>query len=307
MKMSDRAHIVDLLPAYLNRTLNIDERTRVDQHLRTCAACRTELDAWRAVAASTTEASSTTAPPSPEVLLRIHTAIDATKLAPAAVSATDTRSARYLWQLLLGQIPLVRHGIWIASALTTLLGVVVALLTAHQSAGTFLLALVAPVVAAVGIAFIYGPENDPSLEIAVSTPTSPRMVLLSRMTLVFGYDLLLALAASLALTMVHGLGLWQLIELWFAPMLFLSALTLATSLLFSPLVAMTGALALWGVRLFAISDSANSGAGAPNSIQQTLRLPIQSSLLLGLGLALFLFAVIYVPRQDRFPLDQTTG
>jgi len=157
------------------------------------------------------------------------------------------------------------------------------------------------------MAFIYGPESDPSLEIAISTPTSPRLVLLSRLTLVFGYDLLLALVASLLLTAVHGFSLWTLIELWFAPMLFLSALTLVASLVFSPTVAMVGALILWGLRLVQLSSTVRNGTAPSGDTAQAFGLPSLNVFLLIVGLALLLFAIAYVPHQERFGLNQTTA
>ena len=305
--MSDRSHIVDLIPAYFNQSLTADERTYLETHLRTCAACRAELDGWRAIAAST-HLIEAVAIPAPDLLRQIHATLDQDEAwQPATARRFGKQSPRYLWQLLLGQAPLVRRGIWLASGLTTTLGILVAIATMHQSVGSFTLALIAPVVAAFGMAFIYGPENDPSLEIARSTPTSPRLVLLSRLTLVFGYDLLLALATSLVLTAIHGIGLWSLIELWFAPMLFLSALTLAASLLFNTLVGMVGALILWGLRLVALSNAVNSSDAAQHSTVQILGLSALNPLLLGIGLALLLFAVVYVPHQERFVWDQSAS
>jgi hypothetical protein len=140
----------------------------------------------------------------------------------------------------------------------------------------------------------------------MSTPTSPRLVLLSRLTLVFGYDLLLALIASLLLSMVHGFTLWALIELWFAPMLFLSALALAASLVFSPLVAMVGALILWGLRLVQMSSTMRNGPAPYTDVAQVFGLPALNPYLLALGLALLVFAIAYVPRQERFSLNETT-
>lgn len=297
--MLDGAHVVDLLPAYLNQRLHNGDRARVEAHLRDCTACRAELDVWRAIASATRQLDIVAAP-APDLLGRIHDELDQDAAAQPAIGPTDVRSLQYLWQLLWGQAPLVRRGIWLASGLTTALGVLVAIATLHQSIGSFTLALIAPVVAAFGMAFIYGPENDPSLEIAISTPTSPRLVLLSRLTLVFGYDLLLALIASLLLTAVHGFSLWPLIELWFAPMLFLSALTLAVSLLFSPLVAMVGALVLWGVRLVQLSSTLHQNATTTGDTARAFGLSLLNPYLMILGLALLLFAIAYVPHQERF-------
>lgn len=297
--MVDGAHVVDLLPAYLNQRLHNGDRARVEAHLRDCTACRAELDVWRAIASATRQLDIVAAP-APDLLGRIHDELDQDAAAQPAIGPTDVRSLQYLWQLLCGQAPLVRRGIWLASGLTTALGVLVAIATLNQSIGSFTLALIAPVVAAFGMAFIYGPENDPSLEIAISTPTSPRLVLLSRLTLVFGYDLLLALIASLLLTAVHGFSLWPLIELWFAPMLFLSALTLAVSLLFSPLVAMVGALVLWGLRLVQLSSTLHQNATTTGDTARAFGLSLLNPYLMILGLALLLFAIAYVPHQERF-------
>ncbi|HVX31271.1 MAG TPA: zf-HC2 domain-containing protein [Nitrolancea sp.] len=303
--MVNEMHVVDLLPAYLNQRLDAGDRAHVDAHLRNCAACRAELDTWRAIASATRQLDMVAAP-APDLLSAIHAELDQNEAPRSAIDSGDVRSFRYLWQLLCGQAPLVRRGIWLASGLTTALGVLVSIATLHQSIGSFTLALIAPVVAAFGMAFIYGPENDPSLEIAISTPTSPRLVLLSRLTLVFGYDLLLALVASVALTAVHGFSLWTLIELWFAPMLFLSALTLAASLVFSPLVAMVGALILWGLRLVQMSSTLHQNATQASDMAQAFGLPTLNPYLLVFGLALLVFAVAYVPRQERFNLNETT-
>jgi putative zinc finger protein len=305
MTMLDGAHVVDLLPAYLNQRLDNGDRARVEAHLRDCAACQAELDAWRAIAFATRQMEAVTAP-APDLLGRIHAELGRDAAPQTTSGPVDVRSFRYLWQLLRGQAPLVRRGIWLASGLTTTLGVLVAIATLHQSIGSFTLALIAPVVAAFGMAFIYGPESDPSLEIAISTPTSPRLVLLSRLTLVFGYDLLLALVASLLLTAVHGFSLWTLIELWFAPMLFLSALTLAVSLVFSPLVAMVGALILWGLRLVQLSDTLHQNVTPTVDLSHAFGLSLLNPYLVILGLALLLFAIVYVPHQERFGLNQTT-
>jgi hypothetical protein len=65
---------------------------------------------------------------------------------------------------------------------------------------------------------------------ALATPTSPWQILVARLALVFGYNLVLALAASLALLPVlPGSLLGSLILGWLGPMTFLSAVALAFS------------------------------------------------------------------------------
>jgi len=144
------------------------------------------------------------------------------------------------------------------------LGCVVALLAVSASAAGAALAVFVPVIAAVGVAFVYGPENDPSLEVALSTPTPPRLVLLARLVLVYGYDLALALAATGALALVRAdVGLvWPLVSLWIGPMLFLSALALLLSLLFGSAPAILAALGLWATKLFASGYASSTFAPA---------------------------------------------
>ena len=62
-----------------------------------------------------------------------------------------------------------------------------------------MLALVAPIVAAAGVAGTHRSRRDPAAELVAATPTSGRLLLLVRLTLVFGFDLALALAASAVL------------------------------------------------------------------------------------------------------------
>ena len=114
-------------------------------------------------------------------------------------------------------------GLRSASALVLGLGFVMALLL--ERAG-FLYAL-APLVAAAGMALIYGDDNDPVLELTRSTPASQSQILLARLVLVFGYDLLLALVATAGLRLFLGeqVVLALLFE-WLAPMAFLSSLAL---------------------------------------------------------------------------------
>lgn len=130
------------------------------------------------------------------------------------------------WPLLLlrSQLRVVRGEIWAASALVMALGLVVtlAIVSAEQA---WLLVLIAPVVTAVGVAFIYGPDVDPALEIELATPASPRLVLLARLALIFGFNLIMGLAASVILSRVSAeVAFWPLVSTWLAPMTFLSAL-----------------------------------------------------------------------------------
>ncbi len=140
--------------------------------------------------------------------------------------------ARFAVALLRAQVRVVQRGVWLASALSFLLG---GLVTAalYASTETIVLALVAPLAVACGIAFIYGPDADPPLEVLLTTATTPRQVLLARLVLVFGFNLALGIVATVLLSGVLSAALGPLLTAWLAPMAFLSALAFAGSVFFA--------------------------------------------------------------------------
>lgn len=296
---SENDHVAELLPAYLNGTLPPAEATRTRAHVAACAVCAAELADWRAIAvvARGEVAGAATAP---AVLPRVWAVLDGAA-ASAGRNGVDLPGphGRLLWDLLRGQVPLVRRGLWAASALTMALGCLVALTAREGSGAGVVLALVAPIVAAIGVAFVYGPENDPSLEVALGTPTSPRLVLLARLTLVYGYDVLLALGATLALVVVRGdAALWSLVSLWLGPMLFLSGLSLVVSLAVGPATAMLAAMAGWTTRVVVEWSPPRGvvdeiGAGVLGAFWE------MEPALAAAGVALIAVAVLRVPRQER--------
>lgn len=182
----------------------------------------------------------------------IPTAQQTDRLAQTLTAAMPARSSRWalaVW-LLRAQLRVVQHEIWLASAFVMTLGVLVTLTSLPGTSVELLpLALIAPLVAALGIAFLYGPAADPSLEIELATPVSPRLVVLVRLLLVFLFDLALGLIGSVALVMAHSdWSLWPLVLLWLAPMTFLAALAFLLSMLFvDPLISVSICLTLWGL------------------------------------------------------------
>src|SRR6202161_3539166 len=90
--------------------------------------------------------------------------------------------------------------------------------------GTPYVPLLAPAVAAAGIAYAYGSGIDPAWELSRSMAVSDRLVLLVRALAVFGLDAGLGLAASAASGTAAGITFG-----WLVPMTALCALALATS------------------------------------------------------------------------------
>lgn len=295
MRGTDPGHVADLLPAYLNGTLGARTEARVDEHLRTCARCRSDLASWEAVRGAVEASQAAVPAPSPAVLGGALARIEQEEDGPSPFASRLSLA----WQLLLGQLPLVRREIWLASALTVGLGCFVALLITVPSAAGEPLAVLAPVIAAVGVSLVYGPDNDASLEVALSTPTPPRLVLLARLVLVYGYDLALALAASGFVALLRAeVGLWPLIELWIGPMFFLSSLALLLSLFLGPTPAIVAAVTLWATKLVATGDGARVFL-APVWTERIEAFWQASPLLLSLAAALLVAAILLAPKLEK--------
>jgi hypothetical protein len=152
--------------------------------------------------------------------------------------------------LLVSQVRVIHVEIWAASALMLVLGTVITLLQ-PMGAGTLPLVAIAPLVAAGGVALLYDGSVALMLELEDATRSSARLLLLARLTLIFGFDLILALIGSIVLALAHAeLSLVPLILSWFAPMAFLSGLAFLLSVLLADTLASAMfSLALWVTHL----------------------------------------------------------
>ncbi len=110
-----------------------------------------------------------------------------------------------------------------------------------RSTGTPWVALIAPPVAAAGIAYAYGPGIDPAWELSQSVAISDRMVLLVRGLAVFALNAIMGLIASAASGAVAAVTFG-----WLVPMTAVCALALAAATLArSPNVGVLAGLAGW--------------------------------------------------------------
>jgi hypothetical protein len=232
--VNEHERINELLPLFASGGLGEDEAAAVARHVASCQVCRADLALWR------------------QVGMIVNGQEEALPVPPAAVLgavlaevASPASAWSWAWQLLRAQVPLLEKAIWPASLLVIALGFVIALF-GRGGAEVGFLEVLAPLVAAAGIATVYGSENDPSLELALATPTSPLRVLLARVTLVFGFDLVVGLMASVALLFVSpSLLLNEVVMSWLAPMTFLSALALLLSVRLGSGGAVAVASLLW--------------------------------------------------------------
>lgn len=150
----------------------------------------------------------------------------------------------YALQLLLSQRRIIQREIWWASAFLLVLGVLISL---AQDASSVAFVIIAPMVAAGGVALLYDDETAFMLELEESTRASARQLLLARLTLLFSFDLALALLGSLILAIFRAdLSLIGLIATWLAPMSFLTGLAFFLSIvLLDTLAASLFSLSLW--------------------------------------------------------------
>jgi len=107
--------------------------------------------------------------------------------------------------------------------------------------------LLAPAIAAVGIACAYGPGIDPAWELCYSMPVSERMVLLTRAVAVFAVNAVLGLVASAASGAAASLTFG-----WLLPMTAICGLTLAVAVAArSATVGATAGVAAWVITVLA--------------------------------------------------------
>ena len=101
--------------------------------------------------------------------------------------------------------------------------------------------LLAPAVAATGVAFAYGPALDPAWELSASCALPDRMVLFTRVVAVFAVNAVLGLLASAASGAAAGLTFG-----WLIPMTAVCALALAVAVaLRSALAGAVAGIAAW--------------------------------------------------------------
>ncbi|MCK6577343.1 MAG: ABC-2 transporter permease [Anaerolineae bacterium] len=181
------------------------------------------------------------------------------------------------WLLLWSQTWVIHPLLWMASALVISLGALVSLTL--RTGELLPLTLVAPVVAAFGVALLYGQDSDPAIELILATPVSPRIIVLARLALVFGFNLLLTLAFSAALSLLRSdVSLGSLVLDWFAPMTLLSGIAFfASALFFDPLASALFSLIIWALvvaRHLEIAWAGNILDQLPDLLRPELQLPM---------------------------------
>jgi Putative zinc-finger len=304
MSAESSGHVADLLPEYGSGQLSAPIAARVRDHLMTCEACAAELRAWQQIAEAELQTATLLPAPSTTLLTSVLAKIEMSSPVAATEStapeagvtnfAKGRAALQHLWHVLGAQRRMLRTAVWVASAAGIVFAVLYGVLVPSQEVEQDILAFALPLIAAAGMTFLYGPDNDPALELTLATPTSARSVLFARFALLFGYDTALALLGTFALATLHGGGFWSLAEVWLGPMALLSSLSLTLLLIFGPLAAVGASAALWLSRAIDLKDGLHVHI-TPASFWQTTPPVLAAALLL------FVFALLIAPRLERLP------
>jgi hypothetical protein len=228
----------ELLPFYVAGALSAVERAAVDAHLAECATCREAVEEWRIVAGAVRADASARAGELPPLWPVVRTRLRRRPTIRQALrAAVDLVWAQRVVVMRGGVVPavllVVGVGVWLTTRLPDGSPVALPLLT------------LVPVAAALGVAFLCGPDTDTAFEIVTTTPTSPATLVFARLTLVLGLVSGVTGLGSLWLSAMGGGALGPLVGAWLGPMLLLSALATLLSLLWQPIVAASVTLALW--------------------------------------------------------------
>lgn len=299
----------DQLRWYANRTLPPEDYAAVAAHVAECAACQAEAQEWAELRQALRGVAAQTPEPTAELFALIERRLNAE---PERAVAARLRgwlqgaqaALEVAGQHLLAQVRLLRRDLFWTPLLIAPVVIMVAYLPAPGAQAARAAALLAALIAALGMAFLSGQRADPAREIALATPTSPRLTLGVRLFVVFGYDLLINCGLALPFLALHGVvtPVWFVAN-WLAPLCLLSAVALLLSVALNASVAALICALLWALRL--VSDVQTfllgGGASVPTLWQRQYEAFWRQGPLLFVvaGLATLL-AFSLVERKERF-------
>ncbi|MBK8020530.1 MAG: hypothetical protein IPK19_03640 [Chloroflexi bacterium] len=241
--------------------------------------------------------------PDPAAKARLLTVLVAElpRVAAPVVPVRRRRTLHGALLLLWSQTRVVHTLLWVASALVIGLGALVSLFLQVGAVPALPFTLIAPVVAAVGVALLYGADSDPAVELVLATPVSPRTIVLARLALVFGFNLLLALGFSIGLALLRpDLSLGGLVLDWFAPMTLLSGLAFfASVLLFDPLASALLSLVAWSAIVARHFEILSVGDGMFQRLPDLLAANMQLPMIVT-GLVVAALAVMRIEYEERW-------
>ncbi len=302
---------IEQLEWFANRTLAVEERAAVEAHLVHCTACRADVAAWSSLRQSLQNVSMRTPEPRADLFVLIEQRLDMAAESPASWFWLQSH-LQTCWlfltvsgELFRAQARLIRRDLFWMPLLIVPLAASVVYLPAVWQRMPGPAALLAALLTALGMAFLYGQRVDPAREITLVTQTSLRLVLGIRCCLVFGYDLLLNCGLVLPLLASQGIvtPAWFLAN-WLAPLICLSAIALLLSILANASTAVVVCAFLWGLRM--LNGVQAILVGSPHPLpqapwqQQYEHFWHQGPLLFVIAILAIVLAFLLLERKERF-------
>ncbi len=173
-----------------------------------------------------------------------------TETAPLPASWSWRSRIALLWQIGRRQPRLIHRSVWAGSLVAMICAMCLAWFGLTRQGVA--LGLFVPAIAATCVAFLYGPEVDPSLECVKAMPVSVRFLVGSRLVTILGYEVALGLATTAALALHGHESFGALVTLWLGPMALLSSCSLLLSLLLGPAFAAGSMFAAWFIQFVQI-------------------------------------------------------
>ncbi len=246
---------IEQLSWYINQALSAEERAEVETHLAECAACRLDVADWDNVREAMHTVSMFTPQPRADLFSLLEQEIyrseprSLIRQLPQVIYRGGSIVFEHLW----AQLRLIRRDLWWMPLILLPLIALLAITPYHWQNRASILAFTGALITALCMAFLYGQETDPTREMTLVTPTSPRLILCMRSCVVFGYNLLINLVGVLPIMLAHNAitPTWFLVN-WLAPLCCLAAIALLVSTLINATTAVFVCTLLWVLR--ALSD-----------------------------------------------------
>jgi hypothetical protein len=299
----DDEHVTDLLPSYVRDALPAAIRLRVQDHLAACVLCRDELALATAVVEGDQRRLQAVPVPSFAVLDRVWAEIDAPARHGIPAWWSDVvRQLRLVWSLLRAQMALIPKGVWVASGGALSVALLISSVWRDGAFPPFLLGLLLTPAAAASVAVLCDPEADPGLEVALATPTSPRLTLFARFVLVYIYNTALALGGTLFLSIAHRVDFALLASYWVGPMLLLASVGLVLTVRFGAFI---GAVVVSGIWCLRVLGFVLTQATGQNGVDASLPVLWRTSPAIVFAAAgLLIIAAIALPTELRAVRDR---
>jgi hypothetical protein len=154
----------------------------------------------------------------------------------------------WLW-LARSQLSLVDRNFWWSSTLLVVLGVI--LCAASNGAAAILYALLSPMLAVGGVAYIFRPTARSLREMEMLSAVRPLEMLYARLVLLFAYNgLLILLFLLVAWSQGMQIVIGRLLLIWFGPMIGLTGLALYSTIRWNTLTGIIAPLIVWAGLIF---------------------------------------------------------